>query len=347
MAIASSIPANAPIPSPTASALPFPLKTWSWKEHTINFTEVAPIPPSEGTAGEQPPREIPLVLVHGFGASIGHWKHNIPAFAAAGYRVFALDLLGFGGSDKPILEYSLELWEELLSDFSQEFVQQPAIFIGNSIGALLSLMMSVNHPDQVRGTVLLNCAGGLSHRPEELPPPLRVVMGTFNALVNSEKLGPLMFNLVRRKPQIRRALKQVYCKPGAVTDELVDMLYDPSCDPNAQKVFAAILTAPAGPTIEELLPRMEKPMLVLWGEDDPWTPVEGSKIFQARAQSSQGASHEAPNNPGQNNPGQNKLVQNHATEFVSIPRTGHCPHDERPELVNPLVVNWLRSQHSS
>lgn len=323
--------ASLPTPSPTAPTLPFPLKTWRWKEHTINFTEVAPSAQASGdsahAAGEQPTQEIPLVLVHGFGASIGHWKHNVPAFAAAGYRVFVLDLLGFGGSGKPILEYSLELWEELLSDFAKEFVQQPAVFVGNSIGALLSLMMSVNHPDQVRGSVLLNCAGGLSHRPEELPPPLRVVMGTFNALVNSDQLGSLMFNLVRRKPQIRRALKQVYRKPGSVTDELVDMLYEPSCDPNAQKVFAAILTAPAGPTIEELLPRMQKPMLVLWGEDDPWTPVAGSKIFQVHAQETQG--------------------QSNATEFVSIPRTGHCPHDERPELVNPLVVNWLRSQHSS
>ncbi len=301
MAIAPPLPLTSSAPS---------LQTWSWRGYSIRFNEAAPEP---GLAQH----DIPLILVHGFGASSGHWKHNIPALVAAGHRVLAIDLLGFGASEKPVIEYSLELWETLLADFAQEFVGHPAIFVGNSIGALLSLMMAVHHPEQVHGTVLLNCAGGLSHRPEELPPPLRLIMGTFNALVNSEQLGPLMFNLVRRKPQIRRALQQVYCKPGSVTDELVDMLYEPSCDPNAQKVFAAILTAPAGPTIEELLPQLEKPMLVLWGEDDPWTPVAGSQIFQAHARS-------------------------HPTEFISIPRTGHCPHDERPELVNPLLVNWLR-----
>jgi len=58
----------------------------------------------------------PLVLIHGFGA-IGHWRKNIPVLAAGGYQVFALDLLGFGGSDKPALDYTLELWEELLKDF--------------------------------------------------------------------------------------------------------------------------------------------------------------------------------------------------------------------------------------
>ena len=280
-------------------------QSWIWRNHTLEYTVVG--------------QGLPLVLVHGFGASIGHWKKNISAFAEAGYRVFALDLLGFGASDKPVQAYSLELWQSLLVDFSEELIQEPAVFVGNSIGALLSLMLSVNYPERVQGTVLLNCAGGLSHRPEELPPPLRVVMGTFNGLVNSKQLGPLMFNLVRRKPQIRRALKQIYRKPGSVTDELVEMLYQPSCDPNAQQVFAAILTAPPGPSVAELLPHQEKPMLVLWSEDDPWTPVKGSQIFQDHAQT-------------------------HNTTFISIPRTGHCPHDERPEIVNPLILGWLRSQ---
>lgn len=306
MAIATSFPSSSlPTTALPSSPLSDNLQTWDWRGHTIRYMAIG--------------QGIPLVLIHGFGASIGHWKKNIPVLAEAGYRVFALDLLGFGGSDKPVQEYSLELWQALLADFSRELIQEPAVLVGNSIGALLSLMLSVNHPELVRGAVLLNCAGGLSHRPEELPPPLRLVMGTFNGLVNSKQLGPLMFNLVRRKPQIKRALKQVYRKPGSVTDELVEMLYEPSCDPNAQQVFAAILTAPPGPTVEELLPRQTKPMLVLWGEDDPWTPVKGSQIFQDHA-------------------------REHNTTFISIPRTGHCPHDERPEIVNPLILGWLRSQ---
>jgi len=56
----------------------------------------------------------PLVLIHGFGAAIGHWRKNI-VLAAGGYQVFALDLLGFGGSDKPPLDYT-GVVEELLKD---------------------------------------------------------------------------------------------------------------------------------------------------------------------------------------------------------------------------------------
>ncbi|CAN0563736.1 unnamed protein product, partial [Laminaria digitata] len=53
-----------------------------------------------------------LVLIHGFGASVYHWRYNIPALVDAGYRVLALDLLGFGLSDKPIVEYSAETWRD-------------------------------------------------------------------------------------------------------------------------------------------------------------------------------------------------------------------------------------------
>lgn len=53
-----------------------------------------------------------LVLIHGFGASVYHWRYNIPALVKAGYRVLALDLLGFGLSDKPIIEYSAETWRD-------------------------------------------------------------------------------------------------------------------------------------------------------------------------------------------------------------------------------------------
>lgn len=69
----------------------------------------------------------PLLLVHGFGASIGHWRKNIPVLAAGGYRVYAIDLLGFGSSDKPALNYTVELWQEQLKDFWTAHIQEPTV----------------------------------------------------------------------------------------------------------------------------------------------------------------------------------------------------------------------------
>lgn len=280
---------------------------WTWRGYSIHYTV-------HGSG-------YPLVLVHGFGASIGHWRKNIPVLAEGGYQVFALDLLGFGDSDKPALNYTLELWQSLLVDFWREHIQQPVVFVGNSIGALLSLMMLVNHPETARAGILLNCAGGLNHRPEELNPPLRMVMRTFTKLVSSKSIGTLLFNLVRRKSNLRRTLRQIYRNHAAVTEELVDLLYQPSCDPGAQQVFASILSAPPGPSPVELLPKVTQPLLVLWGEADPWTPVTGGRIFQEWGQQPE-----------------------HSVDFVAIPQTGHCPHDEHPKVVNSLILDWLREQ---
>ena len=281
----------------------FEPQTWTWKGHQIQYT---------ATGSGQP-----LVLIHGFGASIGHWRHNIPILAQGGYQVFALDLLGFGASAKPNLDYSLELWEELLTDFWAEKIKQPTIFIGNSIGALLGLIMVANHPEISAGAVLINCAGGLNHRPEELNLPLRLIMGLFAKFVSNPIIGPFMFNQIRQKHRIRNTLHQVYGNKQAITDELVELLYNPSNDIGAQQVFASILTAPPGPQPSELLPQIQQPLLIIWGETDPWTPITGAKIYQDLA----------------------KI--NPSVEFISIPDTGHCPHDERPEQVNYIILNWL------
>lgn len=286
-----------------ATTTPLEKLVWTWQGHKIQYTVM-------GTGR-------PLVLIHGFGASIGHWRKNIPVLAAGGYQVFALDLLGFGGSDKPPLDYTLELWQQLLKDFWSEHIQQPTVFVGNSIGALLSLMMVADYPELTAGGVLINCAGGLNHRPDELNFPLRLVMSSFTHLVRSKLVGPILFNRIRQKARIRSTLRQVYRNAEAVTDELVDLLYTPSCDAGAQQVFASILTAPPGPTPRELLPKVKHPMLVIWGADDPWTPVAGGRVFQELSETGE------------------------TIKFVSIPNTGHCPHDERPDVVNPLILNWL------
>lgn len=277
---------------------------WTWQGHKIQYTVMG--------VGR------PLLLIHGFGASIGHWRKNFPVLAENGYRVFVIDLLGFGGSDKPPLNYTVELWQQQIKDFWEAHIQEPTVLVGNSIGGLLSLIAMVEFPEIAAGGVLINCAGGLNHRPDELNLPLRLVMGAFTKLINSPVTGKFIFNNIRQKERIRKTLYQVYRDRAAVTDELVEMLYEPSSHPGAQQVFASVLTAPAGPLPKDLLQRLQRPLLVLWGENDPWTPISGAKVYQ-------------------------DLVQNgRDVEFHAIPDAGHCPHDEKPELVNELILQWLR-----
>ncbi len=278
---------------------------WNWRGQQIRYTVQG--------------QGQPLLLIHGFGASIGHWRRNIPTLAEHGYQVFALDLLGFGASGKPPWHYNLDLWRSQIYDFWQEHIQRPTVFVGNSIGGLLSLSILANHPESVAGGILINCAGGLSHRPDELALPLRVVMGSFAKLVSSELAGKFIFDLIRQKKRIRNTLYQVYGDHQAVTDELVEMIYQPSCDEGAQQVFASVITAPPGETPSQLLAQRQHPLLVLWGDKDPWTPIKGSHIYQDLAR------HEDTN-----------------VEFYAIPGAGHCPHDENPSLVNSLIIDWLK-----
>ncbi|NJM78122.1 MAG: alpha/beta fold hydrolase, partial [Acaryochloridaceae cyanobacterium RU_4_10] len=95
-----------------------PQFTWEWRGFNVCYTVLG-----EGK---------PLLLIHGFGATHAHWRKNIPALAEQGYRVYAIDLLGFGASEKPALDYSLELWETLVRDFWHSQINQPAIVVGNS-----------------------------------------------------------------------------------------------------------------------------------------------------------------------------------------------------------------------
>lgn len=95
--------------------------------------------------------------------------HNVrvKTYTHVDVKVYAIDLLGFGASEKPIIDYTIELWAELLVDFTAEFVDQPYVMVGNSIGSLISLQAAKLQCDkgdapQPCGIVLINCAGAHS-----------------------------------------------------------------------------------------------------------------------------------------------------------------------------------------
>lgn len=248
--------------------------TFKWKGHSVNYRVEGP---SDGD---------PVLLIHGFGASVNHWRKNFPALTeCASLRVYAIDLLGFGGSDKPKpsagetgVEYSLELWRDLVIDFVNA-VGAPTkkwAFVGNSIGSLVSLMVvETLGEDRVRAAALMNCAGGLvSFRRSELNPFLAACLWLFNTALFNPFTGPILFQKFRTKENIASVLRQVYSTQAAVTDELLEILCEPAIDEGACDVFLAILNADAGPTPESLLPKITWcPTLVVWGENDSWTPL--------------------------------------------------------------------------
>ncbi|KXZ52412.1 hypothetical protein GPECTOR_9g456 [Gonium pectorale] len=220
---------------------------------------------------------------------------------------------------------SMELWRDLLLDFMAEFTEgKPAVLVGNSIGALACLMANAASPrGSVRGTVLLNSAGAMNNK--GVIGDWRIVavyplLLFIDFLLSIPAVSAALFNNFRTKDNILQVLKNgVYSNPAAVDSALVDEIYAPSCDPGAREVFVSVITGPPGPKPWSLMPDVQGQLLVLWGDKDTLTPVDGpvGRYLQAL----QGT------RPG--------------TTFKMLQDVGHCLHDDKPELVHAELLPWL------
>jgi pimeloyl-ACP methyl ester carboxylesterase len=291
----------------TAIAIAAP-KTWNWQGHKITYQQ-------EGDTGAA------VVLVHGFGASWGHWRKNLPVLGES-CRCYAIDLIGFGGSDKPtpgIVDYTFETWGQQLADFCREIVGSPAFLIGNSIGCIVVMQTAVDYPELALGVTALNCSLRLLHdrKRGNLPWYRNYGSMVMQQVLGNQQIGRFFFQQIAKPKVVRNILLQAYRRPEAVTDELIEILMKPSQDPGATEVFLAFTRYSQGPLPEDLLPRLTCPTILLWGTEDPWESVA-----------------------------MGKELANISTvdEFIPLSGLGHCPQDEAPEIVNPILINWIK-QH--
>ncbi len=288
--------------STSASATPISAH-WIWRGQVVHYVK-------QGEQGQ------PLLLVHGFGASTDHWRKNIPVLAQH-YQVYAIDLLGFGRSAKPKWEYRTEIWRDQLRDFCQQVVRCPVIAIGNSLGGYVVLSFAAEWPDWTRGVVLLNPAGSFSTLAKSQRGWKQWLGGLVRWGLRQRLVSYLLFQYLRQPRVIREKLKQVYYDREAVTDQLVEDIHRPSRDPGAADVFVALMRGgQKGRYVDELLRSLVRPLLLIWGERDPWMQVrERSQLYRTYY----------------------PQVVEHFIE------AGHCPHDERPEQVNSLIRDWIET----
>jgi pimeloyl-ACP methyl ester carboxylesterase len=284
-----------------------PGQIWQWRSQTIYYVK----------AGEKRADRPPLLLVHGFGASTDHWRKNLAGLSTE-FELYAIDLLGFGRSAKPAWEYSGDLWRDQLHDFITEVIGQPAVLAGNSLGGYVSVCVAAQRPQSAVGLVLLNSAGPFTDlQGTTKPDPVRAVMGNLvRTLFQQDWASYLLFKYVQQKSVIRSTLRKVYLDQRAITEQLIEEIYRPSCDAGAPQVFASVFRTPQGEKIDVLLSQMRSPLLMLWGEADPWVNARerGAKFRRYYPQ---------------------------LTEYYL--QAGHCPHDEIPDRVNDLMRSWVLS----
>eukprot|EP00752_Nemacystus_decipiens_P009979 g8899.t1 len=267
-----------------------------------------------------------MVLIHGFGGNADHWRKNIPTLAKAG-PVYAIDLLGYGFSSKPDpgpweernAIYCFETWSEQLRDFATEVVGKPVFMVCNSVGGLAGLQAGVDAPEQVLGVVLFNISLRMLHSKKQATAGRPFVTG-LQYVLRETPLGALFFGSVAKPKAVSNILKQCYGDPDQVTEELVECILTPGLESGAVKVFLDFISYSGGPLPEDLLKIIKVPVVIAWGDQDPWEPIEQGREF---------ADFDS------------------VEDFIELPGAGHCPMDEAPQLTDPVVLDFVAKHYNS
>lgn len=300
---------------------------WNWRGFSIRYISV------DANGSSSPGRAV--LCIHGFGASKGHWRHNLSELSREA-TVYAIDLLGFGSSSKPIscLEaeplsegavcYNFDLWGEQIRDFCQEVIgingATELQLIGNSIGGVVALnatrlLQEAGHPPAQ--VILIDCAQReLDVKRLDTQPWLaRLNRPLLMALVRQRWLINSLFPVLARPNFVRGVLKQAYPSGRNVDDELIEILIRPSRDAGARESFRGFVNLFNDWLAPQLLQQIQVPVRLLWGGADPWEPVSEARRWQEA----------------------HPCIQ----ELKVLEGLGHCPHDEAPERVNPILLSWL------
>jgi pimeloyl-ACP methyl ester carboxylesterase len=250
----------------------------------------------------------PLILIHGYGAAIWLWEKQIDLLSRR-YRVYALDLLGHGFSDRPRIAYTPEAYIHFFGDFMDAIGVEKATLIGNSMGGGLAWSVAGLFPERVDKLILIDC----------IPPDVlgQVRNDSFRRLVALERF-PLLLYLVyanRNRDSVKWILQECVMDKTLITPEVVDRQYQFSrMKGTTWSLYSTFRNAKEAMKLKECLPRIDRPTLLIWGEDDLLFPPSVGEGLQRAI-------------PG--------------SELQIVEKSGHIPMWETPEKVNPLIVAFL------
>jgi pimeloyl-ACP methyl ester carboxylesterase len=210
-----------------------------------------------------------IVLLHGLGGDATNWTFNIAALSQK-YRVIALDQIGFGKSDKPLINYRIGTFVDFLDAFLKELKIERASLVGNSLGGWIAAAYTLAHPEKVERLVLVDAAGFAF--PKDFD--------------NNQ--------LLKLNPSTREGMKELishvfYNKLIFLSDSFID------------SSMAARINAGDGYTIRSVtesiirredfldnrLNAIKQPTLVIWGREDGLLPVTDGQRFQKEIANSQ------------------------------------------------------------
>jgi len=302
-------------------------KYWSYKDLRVHFR----------VTGEE--SNPPIVLIHGFGASSDHWRNNAEIFASEGFRVFGIDLIGFGKSEQnlqnKIKHLENQFWANQLASFLDEIVDiqknGKVILIGNSLGALTAITTLSNRPELIKTIIAAPLPEPVFVNPIKFSFPnwlLKVKSFLIKIVFHLFPLKTLV-NLISRTKLITFALQSAYFRSISNDTTLKRIVTLPAKRVSASKALRAMCigmsnrpNSAKGPSIIEKIQNLPNrpPILLIWGKQDKLIP-----IFLAK-----------------------KLIKLHPwLKLTVVNEAGHCPHDELPKHFNQIVMKWLKNLKTS
>jgi len=201
-----------------------------------------------------------LVLIHGLGASAERWNKVIPMFAKQ-FRVVVPDLIGFGYSDKPLVDYTPEFFLDFLEKFFMASnIDRPNI-IGSSLGGQLSAEYASLHSQNIEKLVLVSPAGAMKQSTPALD-------------------AYIMAALYPNDQSAKNAFEMMEASGEDVEDKIVNGFVERMRLPNAKLAFmSTVLGLKNSELITTKLPSISVPTLIIWGSNDPVIPIDYADDF--------------------------------------------------------------------
>jgi pimeloyl-ACP methyl ester carboxylesterase len=244
-----------------------------------------------------------LLLLHGTAASLHTWEECTTALEKD-FTVVSVDIPGFGlTGPHPEGDYSMTTYTDFIQAFSQRLSLDSFALAGNSLGGKIAWNYSLKYPEQVQQLILIDASGFANDRKD--PISFRLAKNDFTA--------PLLKSITPKR-LVRNSLLDVYAQDEKVSDALVQRYFDLLLRPgNRQAFIDRVRSARTDNT--HLLPQLKgKPVLIIWGAEDTWIPVQHVERFK-------------------------KALPN--AEAAILEGVGHVPMEEEPTLVADLIRDFL------
>ena len=246
-----------------------------------------------------------VVLIHGFASSTLVWSKVFLDLAAAGFRVIAPDMLGYGYSGKPRNgEYTIGGQAHLITRLLDKLGIRRATIVGSSYGGAVAATCALDYPAHVEKLVLVGTVN--NNRPLEF-----TLMRLFGAPVFGDVVSPL---LIGSRRLLRMRMKRVYDRHSWVLDERrVDARHQPLRASRTQRAIIRTVREWDAERISRDAHLIQQPTLLLWGENDPEIPLADGERLHAEISGSR---------------------------LIVFLDCGHLPHEEYPEAFTKVVADF-------